>query len=123
MSRTNSGSWEVPDEIDMSSNPNKVIRTALNQSLVEVTEEEQDIWGPGDRATAGYSHLTPEEHQAKKGLSNKEAVLAFISTIIGGGIVGIPFSMYHAGIPVGVILNTLVVISSYFAAKLYLKAS
>jgi len=48
--------------------------------------------------------------------------LSLLSTIVGGGIVGLPFSMYHAGIPLGLNLNLLIAIASYYASELYLRA-
>jgi len=50
------------------------------------------------------------------------ATFALLSTIIGGGIVGIPFSMYHTGIPFGIILNFIVMMASWYSCKLYLGA-
>ena len=45
-----------------------------------------------------------------------------ISTIIGGGIVGIPFSLLHAGIPFGMFLNMVIAISASLSCKLYVGA-
>jgi hypothetical protein len=37
-------------------------------------------------------------------LSNRSAILAIISTIVGGGIVSLPHSIYYTGIILGFIL-------------------
>ena len=49
------------------------------------------------------------------------ASLALLSGIIGGGIVGIPYAMYHTGIILGLILNLLVALLAVYSGNLYLK--
>ncbi len=56
------------------------------------------------------------------GLNTFTAILAILSTIIGGGIVGIPYSFLNFGIPLAIVLNILVVILTYYSGVLYLKA-
>jgi len=48
--------------------------------------------------------------------------LAVLSTIVGGGIVGIPFSLYHTGIPFGIFINVIVAVSTYYSCVLFLAA-
>ena len=48
--------------------------------------------------------------------------LAIVSTIIGGGIVGLPFSLYHTGIPVGILLNLVFAALTLYSCVLYIKA-
>jgi amino acid permease len=45
-----------------------------------------------------------------------------LSTIIGGGIVGIPYSMYHTGIPMGLLLNIVAALSCQYSCVLLLGA-
>ena len=43
------------------------------------------------------------------------------STCIGGGIVGLPYAMYHFGIPVALVMNCITATITCYSAYLYLK--
>ena len=62
-----------------------------------------------------------KEDQKHKSLSAFEAGLALLSAIVGGGIVGIPYAMFHTGIPLGVGLNIFVALAGLYTGTLYLK--
>ena len=47
-----------------------------------------------------------------QGLSTFYGSLAILSTIVGGGIVGIPLSFYSLGLPVGTLTSMLIAVSS-----------
>lgn len=50
------------------------------------------------------------------------AVLTFIGTIIGGGVVGLPKVFYFTGITFGIIMNVLCALGSIYAVNLLIKA-
>ena len=51
-----------------------------------------------------------------------DAALAILSAVVGGGIVGVPFSLLHCGIPMGVFLNVIFLGLSYLGSLLYLRS-
>ena len=46
--------------------------------------------------------------------------MAIISTILGGGIVGLPYAIYLLGFPLGVVLNLAVDYMSYESGMMYM---
>lgn len=54
------------------------------------------------------------------GLTTFTGILAILSTIIGGGIVSIPYSFVSFGIPLAIVLNCLAVVMTIYSADLYL---
>ena len=56
----------------------------------------------------------------KNNLTVFEAGLALLSTIIGGGIVGMPFALFHTGIPIGVVSLILVCLLNLYSGHLLL---
>ena len=51
-----------------------------------------------------------------------QATLALIATNIGGGIVGIPYAVYHFGIPLGAALIIMISLVSFASVMLLLKS-
>ena len=56
-----------------------------------------------------------------KGMTAFEAGLALLSVIVGGGIVGIPYAMFHTGIPLGLFINVIMALACYYTSTLYLR--
>jgi amino acid permease len=54
------------------------------------------------------------------GLTATGGSLAIVSTIIGGGIVGLPFAMLTLGLFVGILLNISVCYITFLSGILYL---
>ena len=54
------------------------------------------------------------------GLTPFGGALAIISTILGGGIVGLPYAVYLLGLPLGIVLNLLVDYISYESGMMYM---
>eukprot|EP00347_Sterkiella_histriomuscorum_P010970 403374242 len=63
-----------------------------------------------------------ENAQNTEKLSVFGAAMAFLSTIIGGGVVGLPFSFYHSGIPFGIILNIVFALQTIYSCHLIIQA-
>lgn len=62
-----------------------------------------------------YSHMAGEH-----GLTLFAGILAIISTCVGGGIVGLPLAFYNLGIPLAIVLQSLVVVATHLSGCLYL---
>lgn len=67
----------------------------------------------------GYGTTLPSL-QKNKGLSAFGGGLAIVSTIIGGGIVGIPYAMFLLGIVIGVALNLVICYVTFLSGVLFL---
>ena len=57
----------------------------------------------------------------EEGLTIFSGILAILSTCVGGGIVGLPFSMYHFGMPLALFLHFVVMFLTNKSCMLYLK--
>jgi amino acid permease len=57
----------------------------------------------------------------KKGLNFFLAALALLSTMIGGGIVGIPYAFYLTGFPLGIIMNIICAALTSLSCLLYIQ--
>ena len=58
----------------------------------------------------------------EEGLSTFTGILALLSTIIGGGIVGLPYSYLILGLPLAIFLNVAFVLTTRASGTLYLAA-
>lgn len=56
------------------------------------------------------------------GLTTFTGILAILSTIIGGGIVSLPYAFVSVGLPLGIFLNIFGVLTTIFSIDLYLAA-
>ena len=74
----------------------------------------------------GFADLVSEselmEGDPEHKLTKVAAALTLISTIVGGGIVGLPFAFYYTGLFIGVTLIVLMAIQTVFSVRLYLAA-
>ena len=76
----------------------------------------------GSQYSGTMRHSYRVSFVGEKGLTTFTGVLAILSTIIGGGIVSIPYAFVGIGIPFGILLNILGVIVTIFSMDLYLAA-
>ena len=81
---------------------------AVNEDVFETELDKNSPGGVKYRERHDSINLLTEEERNKKGLGVLEGAFAILSTIIGGGIVGVPYSLLHAGIPVGILLHAIV---------------
>ena len=106
--------------------PNKLImQKQLSENLMEQKRTKGSHDDSQALSTAEGSTIAPQEVMnlpAPKGMTTFEAALALLSAIVGGGIVGVPFSLLHCGIPLGVILNIVFAVLSYVGSLLYLRS-
>jgi amino acid permease len=59
---------------------------------------------------------------SKKGASVYGAAFSYISTIIGAGIISLPYALQEAGTLVGVLLHAVIITLLLFSTLLYLKS-
>lgn len=83
-------------------------------STDDVSTEEAS--GLGYQLNASFNEVeSPPAPPHRKGLNFISTVLAYISTIVGGGIVGLPYAFYHTGITLGIALNVVVVVLTVYS--------
>ena len=116
----------------------KVIEGDTRESFVSVQEAEDvelmelsgDLAFQGEHRETELLDLTADrasirsfkKFDGEKGLSTFTGILAILSTIIGGGIVGVPYSYLNFGIPLAVVVNLIAVCCTIYTSYLYLKA-
>ena len=62
-----------------------------------------------------------ETTRGPAGYTTFQATLSFISTIIGGGIISVPYAATTAGMRFGVLINFIILAVLLFATHLYLR--
>ena len=61
-------------------------------------------------------------YHKKKGLSIKEAALLIVSSIMGSGIISVPYAFTVGGLKFAIFLNIFLICSILFCTYFYLKA-
>jgi amino acid permease len=61
-----------------------------------------------------------EKEEGSERLSAFDGALTIVSTILGGGIVGLPYAIYMLGLPLGIVLNLAVDYLSYESGMMYM---
>lgn len=95
-----------------------------HEDVFEADLDKGDKFSPSGKYRERHDsiNLLTEEEKSKKGLGTMEGAFAILSTIIGGGIVGVPYSLLHAGIPVGILLHAIVAGTCLYSCQLYIQA-
>jgi hypothetical protein len=107
------------NELDMNiASSNDAEESGKNLTSSKITASE--IQRQKIRASLAWSLIPTSKIEA--GLSIFDASSALLSTIIGGGIVGVPFGMLLAGIPMGILFNIICAILCYTSVYLYMEA-
>lgn len=95
------------------------VRLVESEEAIEFEVHEMRPKKFRDRMRHSYRvSFVGEEH----GLTTFTGVLAILSTIIGGGIVSIPYSFVSFGIPLGIVANLIAVIITIISCDLYMAA-
>ena len=74
----------------------------------------------GDIKTKSFYEEAPPNSEGT--LTTFGAVLGIISTILGGGMIAIPFAIYCAGFGLGLCISAFAAIQVIFSSVMYLKA-
>ena len=69
----------------------------------------------------GYSNIIHNRAE-RRGMTALEGSYSLLASIIGGGIVGLPFFFYNAGVPFGIVLCLFSGWLNIRSAQLYLSA-
>ena len=100
---------------------------AINEESNSINDDKPDL-----KDTEDLKDTTPKEFPPRKsifskpadgiGLSEFDGSSALLSTIIGGGIVAIPYGTYLSGIPFSLLANVACWFLCYLSVKLYMRA-
>lgn len=77
----------------------------------------QALLGSHAESRQSYRVTFSGEH----GLTTFTGILALLSTILGGGIVGLPNACYSLGLPIAIALSLAMTVCTYGSAKVYLR--
>tara|TARA_B110000285_G_C15001531_1_gene551665 strand:- start:530 stop:1120 length:591 start_codon:yes stop_codon:yes gene_type:complete len=74
------------------------------------------------KASKKDSELKLSDHGEEHRLTKIGAALTIISTIVGGGIVGLPYAFYYTGLAMGIGFILVMAIQTVLSVELYLAA-